>query len=49
MELYVMTTRELRRLEVLQRLRAGEITQRQAAVRLGLCIRQIKRLWRAYQ
>src|SRR5690348_10940424 len=44
-----MSPRELSRAEVMQQLKAKRITQQQAAEQLGLTIRQVKRLWRAYR
>jgi transposase len=44
-----MSKRELTRLEVMHRLKEKRLTQKQAAQVLGLSIRQVKRLWRAYQ
>jgi homeodomain-containing protein len=48
-ELVSMSVHELSRAEVMQQLRAKRITQAQAAEQLSLTVRQIKRLWRAYQ
>jgi len=48
-DLVSMSPRELSRAEVMQQLKAKRITQRQAAEQLGLTVRQIKRLWRAYR
>lgn len=44
-----MSRRELSRVEVMQQLKAKQITQSQAAEQLGLTVRHIKRLWQAYQ
>ncbi len=44
-----MSRRELSRAEVMQQLKAKRITQVLAAEQLGLTVRHIKRLWRAYQ
>ena len=44
-----MSPRELSRVEVMQQLKAKRITQAQAAEQLGLTVRQVKRLWRAYR
>ena len=44
-----MSPHELSRAEVMQQLKAKRITQRQAAEQLGLTVRQVKRLWRAYR
>jgi hypothetical protein len=49
MELFTMTDRELRRLEAMQRIEGGDLTQPEAALRLALSGRQVKRLWRAYR
>ena len=48
-ELISMSTKELTRLEVMQRLKEKRLTQKEAANLLGLGIRQVKRLWRTYQ
>ena len=42
-----MSTRELDRLEVLGRVAERRLTQREAAERLGLSLRQVERLSRA--
>jgi len=44
-----MSPHELSRVEVMQQLKAKRITQRQAAEHLGLTVRQVKRLWRAFR
>ncbi|MDQ2663670.1 MAG: helix-turn-helix domain-containing protein [Candidatus Eremiobacteraeota bacterium] len=44
-----MTTKEVRRLEVVQGLASGSLAQADAARLLHLSIRQIKRLWRRYR
>lgn len=44
-----MSPHELSRAEVMQQLKAKRMTQRQAAEHLGLTVRQVKRLWRAYR
>jgi transposase len=44
-----MSTKELTRLEVMQRLKDKRLIQKEAAVILGLSIRQVKRLWHKYQ
>lgn len=48
-ELLTMSKREFTRLEVMQRLKDKRLTQKEAAQLLGLSIRQVKRLWRAYR
>ena len=48
-ELLTMSKRELTRLEVMQRIQAKRLTQKEAAGMLDLSIRQIKRLYRAYK
>src|SRR6188474_3168867 len=48
-DLVNMSTQELSRAEVMQQLKAKRITQAQAAEQLGLTVRHVKRLWRAYQ
>ena len=42
-----MSTKDLNRLEVLGRVLERRLTQRSAAERLGLCLRQVERLCRA--
>ncbi len=44
-----MSQQELSRLEVIQRVRPKTLTQRRAASLLGLSVRQVKRLCRAYR
>lgn len=48
-DLLAMSPRELSRVEVMQQLKARRLTQAQAAEQLGLSVRQVKRLWRAYR
>ena len=48
-KLLTMSTKELSRLEVMQRMKAKRLIQKEAALLLGLSIRQIKRLWQKYQ
>jgi helix-turn-helix protein len=48
-DLVSMSPHELSRAEVMQQLKAKRITQAQAAEQLGLTVRQVKRLWRAYR
>lgn len=43
-----MSNREISRLEVMQRLKKKQLTQKEAAQLLGISTRQVKRLWRAY-
>jgi len=44
-----MSNQEITRLEVMQRLKDKRLTQKEAAQMLGISIRQVKRLWRAYR
>ncbi|RPI87489.1 MAG: ISNCY family transposase [Chloroflexi bacterium] len=48
-ELLTMSNAEITRLEVMQRIKDKRLTQREAAQMLGISIRQVKRLWRAYR
>jgi len=48
-KLITMSTKELTRLEVMQRLKEKRLSQKEAANLLGMSVRQIKRLWRKYQ
>ena len=44
-----MSQQELTRLEVIQRVKLKTLKQRQAAERLSISVRQVKRLCKAYQ
>src|SRR3989337_77823 len=44
-----MSNREITRLEVMQRLKDKRLTQKEAARLLGISVRQVKRLFRAYK
>jgi transposase len=44
-----MNTKEMKRLEVMQKLAEGRMRQKKAAEELGICPRQVKRLWKAYR
>jgi transposase len=48
-ELLTMSTRELARLEVMQRMKEKRLKQQEAARQLGISVRQVKRLYRAYK
>src|SRR5665811_710694 len=48
-DLIAMTPVELRRLEAMHDLEYGRATQATVALRLGLCLRQVKRLYRNYR
>ena len=48
-ELLTMSKREITRLEVMQRLKEKQLRQKEAAQILGISIRQVKRLFRAYK
>jgi len=48
-KLITMSTKELTRLEVMQRLKEKRLSQKEAANLLGMSVRQVKRLWRKYQ
>lgn len=48
-ELLTMSNREITRLEVMQRLQEKRLSRREAAEMLGIGIRQVKRLFRAYK
>ena len=48
-ELLTMSKREITRLEVMQRLKEKRLKQAEAAEMLGISVRQVKRLWRAYR
>jgi transposase len=49
MELLAMSMTELTRLQAMSGLESRGITQAQAALQLGLSVRQVKRLWRRYR
>jgi Trp operon repressor len=48
-KLLAMSTKELNRLEVMQRLAKKQMSQKEAGRMLGLSVRQIKRVLRAYR
>jgi transposase len=48
-ELLTMSNKEITRLEIMQRLKDKRLIQKEAARMLGISIRQVKRLYRAYQ
>lgn len=48
-ELLSMSGKELTKLEIMQRLKAKRLSQREAAQLLGLSVRQVKRLYRAFR
>lgn len=48
-ELLTMSKKELTRLEVMQRLEEKRMKQKEAAVMLGISVRHVKRLLRAYR
>lgn len=47
--LLTMSKKELSRLEIMQRIQEKRLTQKEAAWMLGLSVRQVKRLYRAYR
>jgi transposase len=48
-ETLVLTPKEQDRLNVMKQLAEKELTQTEAATKLGIGVRQVKRLWRAYR
>lgn len=48
-EILPMSSKELTRLEVMQRLKDKRLVQKEAALQLGLSVRQVKRLWQKYK
>lgn len=48
-KLLTMSQKELNRLEIMQRIKEKRLTQKEAARILGLSVRQVKRLYRAYR
>ena len=49
MDLLAMSPKEVNRLEVIQRVKEKQMKQRDAAEVLGVSVRQVKRLLRAYR
>ncbi|MBM3138600.1 MAG: ISNCY family transposase [Chloroflexi bacterium] len=47
--LIIMSQKEIKRLEVMHKLEEKRITQKKAAEMLEVSIRQVKRIWKAYQ
>ena len=48
-ELLTMSNKEITRLEAMQRIKGKRLTQEEAASMLGICTRQVKRLYQAYR
>jgi hypothetical protein len=48
-EIIPMSSKEISRLEIMQRLKDKRLQQKEAAQLLGLSVRQVKRLWKSYQ
>jgi transposase len=49
MDLVTMSKEEIHRLEVMKQLQEKRMSQKTAAEELGVSVRQVKRLWRAYR
>ncbi len=49
MELLTMSKKELSRVEVMERIKAKKMTQKNASEALGLSVRHVRRLWKNYQ
>ena len=48
-ETIAMSSKEISRLEVMQRLKDKRLRQKEAAQLLGISVRQVKRLWKSYR
>jgi transposase len=48
-KLHRMSEKEIKRLQSMTQLEQRQLTQTMAATQLGISVRQVKRLWRAYQ
>lgn len=48
-EIYTMSKKEMTRLGLMQRLEAKQMTQKEVSSQLGISVRQVKRIWQAYQ
>jgi transposase len=48
-EIIAMSSKEINRLEAMQRLKDKRLRQKEAAQLLGLSVRQVKRLWKSYR
>jgi hypothetical protein len=48
-EILPMSSKEISRLEVMQRLKDKRLRQKEAALLLGLSVHQVKRLWKSYR
>jgi transposase len=48
-KLHIMSEKEITRLQFMYQIEKKQLTQQMAAEQLGLSVRQVKRLWRAYQ
>ena len=49
MELLTMSKKELSRVEVMERIKAKKMTQKNASEALGLSVRHVRRLWKNYR
>ncbi len=47
--LHTMSEKEITRLEIMQKIKDRRLSQKEAAAQLGISIRQVKRLWKAFQ
>lgn len=47
--IYKMSEKEIRKTETMSQIAEKQITQKVAAERLGMSVRQVKRMWKAYQ
>ena len=47
--IYNMSAKEIRKTEIMSQLARKQITQIEAAKRLGISVRQVKRIWKRYQ
>jgi transposase len=47
--LHTMSEKEIKRSQIMNQLEKKQLTQRMAAEQMGLSVRQVKRLWRAYR
>jgi transposase len=47
--IYTMSTKEIKKTEIMSQLAKKQITQKMAAEQLGISVRQVKRIWKIYQ
>ncbi len=47
--IHMMSDKEITRLEIMQKIADHWMSQKEAAEQLGISVRQVKRIWKAYR